>query len=154
MTAYCRTCLHHLGISSGELARERGKGQTGGGVKLLQKDYYYRLTYHCGMRNEGELNFLRTRSMGSDVTTDNYRSLSSPSGQQRLQLMLNRDTRLEPMPPKRAPQILKNGSKTCVTVTSQDPSRTTAVTMRIHMKKGQTVTIWSEEGLNGTVSVV
>lgn len=154
LTAHCRTRLHHLGISAEVLSQEKGKGQTGGGVKLLQKDYYYRLTYHCGMRNEGELNFMRTLSMGTDVTTDNYRSLSSPSGQRRLQLMVKRDTRLEPMPPKRAPKIDQSGNQTTVIATPQDPGRTTVVSMRVKLKKGDRLIVSSEEGVRGTVSIL
>lgn len=154
LVAHCRTRLHHLGMSDYELAEERGKGKIGGGVKLLHKDYYFRLGHHCGMRNEGELNFMRIRSLGTDVTADNYRSLSAPSGQKRLQKELKRDTRLEPMPPKRAPEICTQEGKTLVNVSPQDPARTTAVTIRIKLKKGQSVVVSSEEGLHGTVSEV
>ncbi|MEG1683648.1 MAG: hypothetical protein RR295_07450, partial [Oscillospiraceae bacterium] len=154
LTAHCRTRLHHLGVSHRELAEETGKGQIGGGVKLLLKDYEYRLVYHCGIRSEGELNYMRLRSLSTDVTADNYRSFSSPSGQKRLLLTLRRDTRLVPTPPKCAPEIAKGDNRTCVTVTPQNPGRTTAVTLRLKLQKGQTVTVWSEAGLRGTVSVV
>ena len=97
---------------------------------------------------------MRLRSLSTDVTADNYRSFSSPSGQKRLLLALRRDTRLVPTPPKRAPEIAKDDTKTCVTVAPQDPGRTTAVTLRLKLQKGQTVTVWSEAGLRGTVSVV
>lgn len=150
LTAFCRTCLQYLGVSHQTVEEAKSK-RIGGGVMLLLQDYYYRLIHHCGIRSSAELKYLRMHSLGMDVTADNYRSLSSPSGQKRLQLLLNRDTRFEP-----------ENVKSTVTVTTTDagyrtfvipphvPSRTTAVTFRIRMKRGQKITILSEEGLKGT----
>lgn len=155
LTAYCRTLLLHCGVKYSDVVDARTKG-TGGGVMLMRKDYHYRLMYECGITKVAELNYLRMYSMGCDVTVDNYRSLSSPSGQYRLQVALNRYTAHESMPKDTKITEEKNAETGLnhITVPPSNPERTTAIITRVKLKSGEIFRFYSPEGLDGTVTVV
>lgn len=66
----------------------------GVGVSTLQAHYRYHLIHQCGLdRDSGLFRFLALRSVASDVTSDHYRSFTSPDGQRHL---LNALARLSP----------------------------------------------------------
>lgn len=150
LTAYCRTELSRLGVSYADLTAAKGKGDMGGGVRLLLEDYANTLTHYCGIRSDATVRFLLGRSLKFNVTTDNYSSSSCPMGQERIQHVMERDTRFIPKPRKATIVVREEDGKKAVTIPPDDPQRFTMITVRKKMKKGEQIKLYSCQGLKVT----
>ena len=75
-------------------------------------------------------------------------------GQERIQRLMERDTRFLPKPSK-APIVVEeeNGKKT-VTVLPDDPRRFTQITVRKKLEQGEQFSLYSCQGLQVTVKTV
>lgn len=150
LTAYCRTELSRLGVSYADLSAAREDGNMGGGVRLLLEDYSNTLIHHCGIRSEATVRFLQGKTLKNDVTTDNYSSSSCPMGQERIQHYMERDTRFVAKP-RKAPIIVReeDGKKTVI-IPPNDPQRYTMIVIKVRMKKGEQIKLYSRQGLKVT----
>lgn len=87
---YILKALRDSGMGQDSLTMDR---QTlyGVGVSTLQAHYRYQLIHQCGLdRQSGPFSFLALQSVASDVTSDHYRSFTSPGGQLHLLKLLSR----------------------------------------------------------------
>ena len=149
-TSFCRTTLLHC-KESYEKVREARTHSSGGGVNLLRSDFKYRLMQYCGFWRSSELDYMLMHAIRNDVTMDHYSSQSSPSGQARLQLLLNRDERYAMLPPSTDISIRSEegpkGRETTISVPPNHPALTTKLKCRLHLHAGDSITGLAPGGL-------
>ena len=150
LTQYCRSKLLEFGVNYGDLAYDRSLPD-GAGVRLLIAHYKHCLMYRCGLRKDGgALKFLLGQSLAGNTTADHYRSFTDRSGQEWLQMILNRDREFDP--PISEPVHVDQGSSDLhATITSDDPRRFTRAKISIDLQPGQHITLNANCYLHGDV---
>ena len=71
-------------------------------------------------------------------------------GQERIQHVMERDTRFIPKPRKATIVVREEDGKKAVTIPPDDPQRFTMITVRKKMKKGEQIKLYSCQGLKVT----
>lgn len=152
MTAACRTELLQAGIGYATLQADRNE-PLGVGVRLLLKNYRYRLEHICGLQNDqGAVRFMLGQSLAGYTTADHYRSFTSEEGQAFLRLALDRDGRFETAPRNSEIQYQQHSDGSCVvTVPPPTPNRLTAATVQYLLQPGDILTVTARGGVQGQV---
>ena len=138
LTEFCRERLLHCGMAHSDLSPDHSQPY-GVGIRLLLSHYKYRITYLAGLRADcGVVRFLQGLSLAGDVSSDHYRSFTSPEGQDFLLNVLSRDKSFEEaLPADKAVQCSTDGQITSVTVLAQKPDHFNVATGVIRLEKGQ-----------------
>lgn len=153
LTAFCRTQLLHAGIGYAYLQRDRG--EPGGiGIRLLQKNYAYRLAHICGLgQDSGAVKFLQAQSLAGNTTADHYRSFTSEDGQFHLHHAIDRDGRFkEPPADTGIKKRYREDGTIEIDIPPTDCERFTNAEIVVVLQPGESITISSDCGLSGSVS--
>lgn len=106
---------------------------------------------YCGVWRSSELDYLLMNMLRNDVTMDNYCSLSSPQGQRRIQLLLNRDKRYALLPPSTDITLRTEEGpgdrETTISIPPTDPALTTKAKCLVHLHAGEYITFMGDGGL-------
>lgn len=93
LTQLCRTELLRAGLAEDNMLPVKGKA-IGVGIRLLHRNYKYRLEHYCGLASDpAAVSYLTGHSLQHDVTADHYRSFTCPEGQRYLFNAMKRDGR-------------------------------------------------------------
>ena len=149
-TRFCRNTLRFCKTTYETICDAR-TFSSGGGVNLLRSNFRYRLMQYCGVWRSSELDYLLMNMLRNDVTMDNYCSLSSPQGQRRIQLLLNRDKRYALLPPSTEMTLRTEEGpgdrETTISIPPTDPALTTRAKCLVHLHAGECITFMGDGGL-------
>lgn len=153
LTAFCREELLRCGMAPSVLAPDRTEPH-GIGVRLLLSNYKNFISYRSGFQQDsGVINFLQGYSLAGNVTADNYRSFTSPEAQDFLLDVLSRDKTLESPLPAGGELITENHTAgiTKIQVLAEKPQRFNHVTFTVRLEPEQTLEIWAQGLIRGSV---
>ena len=151
LNEFCRNRLLHNGMDYGSLSADMSQPY-GVGVRLLLANYKAHIVYLSGFSEDSAVvKFLLGHSLSGNATADNYRSFTSPEGQEYLLDILSRDKTFEPKIPKEAliSQPINTGGETVITVKAKDPRHFNRVKATIHLSPGEHLDILAPGILNG-----
>lgn len=150
LTAFCKSFLIHCGLKYEDLKSAEYK-LYGAGVSLLLAHYKYRITAICGMSpDEGVTLFLCGRSLQHDVTSSNYRSFTSHSGQVYNLKVLSRDKRFYPANDEPI-KVTVDNETTTITAIAKNPETFTHTDGAILLQPGDYLEINASCIVHGTI---
>lgn len=153
LTAFCREELLRCGMAPSVLAPDRTEPH-GIGVRLLLSNYKNFISYCSGFQQDsGVINFLQGYSLAGNVTADNYRSFTSPEAQDFLLDVLSRDKTFESPLPAGGGLVTENqtAGMTKIQVLAEKPQRFNHVTFTVRLEPEQTLEIWAQGLIRGSV---
>lgn len=136
LRSYILKALRDSGMGQDSLNMDR---QTlyGVGVSTLQAHYRYQLIHQCGLdRHSGPFNFLALRSVASDVTSDHYRSFTSPDGQLHLLKLLSRSNPASTIQDTAILSSTQDGTTTTTVIPPASTDRTFEVEVTVTLQPG------------------